>query len=82
MQGGLQPDLTLLFDVPLETASARLAGARSPDKFEAESRAFFQRTRDEYLRRAAAAPERFRVIDATRAIEEIRVTLEEIIASL
>ena len=82
VQGGLQPDLTLLFDVPLETASARLAGARSPDKFEAESRAFFQRTRDEYLRRAAAAPERFRVIDATRAIEEIRVTLEEIIASL
>ncbi|URF05599.1 dTMP kinase [Cupriavidus campinensis] len=82
VQGGLQPDLTLLFDVPLETASARLAGARSPDKFEAESRAFFQRTRDEYLRRAAAAPERFRVIDATRAIEEIRVTLEEIIANL
>ncbi|WP_149136068.1 dTMP kinase [Cupriavidus campinensis] len=82
VQGGLQPDLTLLFDVPLETASARLAGARSPDKFEAESRAFFQRTRDEYLRRAAAAPERFRVIDATRSIEEIRVTLEEIIANL
>lgn len=82
VQGGLQPDLTLLFDVPLETASARLAGARSPDKFEAESRAFFQRTRDEYLRRAAAAPERFRVIDATRSIEEIRVTLEGIIASL
>ncbi len=82
VQGGLQPDLTLLFDVPLETASARLAGARSPDKFEAESRAFFQRTRDEYLRRAAAAPARFRVIDATRSIDEIRVTLEEIIASL
>ncbi|HBD32184.1 MAG TPA: dTMP kinase, partial [Cupriavidus sp.] len=39
VQGGLQPDLTLLFDVPLETASARLAGAREPDKFEAESRA-------------------------------------------
>ncbi|MGO4761934.1 dTMP kinase [Cupriavidus sp. 2KB_3] len=82
VQGGLQPDLTLLFDVPLETASARLAGARSPDKFEAESRAFFQRTRDEYLRRAAAAPERFRVIDATRSIDEIRVMLEGIIASL
>ncbi len=38
VQDGLQPDLTLLFDVPLDTASARLAGAREPDKFEAESR--------------------------------------------
>ena len=82
VQGGIQPDLTLLFDVPLETASARLAGAREPDKFEAESRAFFERTRTEYLRRAAEAPQRFRVIDATRSIDQIRVTLEEILATL
>jgi len=82
VQGDLQPDLTLLFDVPLETASARLASAREPDKFEAESRAFFERTRAEYLRRAAEAPHRFRVIDATRSIDEIRVTLEEVLASL
>lgn len=82
VQDGLQPDLTLLFDVPLETASERLAGARSPDKFEAESRAFFQRTRDEYLRRAAQSPQRFRVIDATRSIEQIREELEAIIATL
>jgi len=82
VQGDLQPDLTLLFDVPLETAAERLAGAREPDKFEAESRAFFARTRDEYLRRAAEAPQRFRVIDATRSIDEIRVTLEQILASL
>lgn len=82
VQRGLQPDLTLLFDVPLETAAARLANAREPDKFEAESRAFFERTRNEYLRRAAQAPQRFRVIDSTRSIDEIRMTLEEIIASL
>ena len=82
VQDGLQPDLTLLFDVPLETASERLAGARAPDKFEAESRAFFQRTRDEYLRRAAAAPGRFRVIDATHSIDAIREELDQIIATL
>ncbi|AQV93803.1 dTMP kinase [Cupriavidus necator] len=82
VQGGLQPDLTLLFDVPLETASARLAGARTPDKFEAESRAFFQRTRDEYLRRAAQSPQRFRVIDATRSIADIRDELEKIVATI
>ncbi|UDM49062.1 dTMP kinase [Cupriavidus sp. MP-37] len=82
VQGGLQPDLTLLFDVPLETASARLAAARTPDKFEAESRAFFQRTRDEYLRRAAQSPQRFRVIDATRSIADIRDELEKILATI
>ncbi|MEM5277686.1 dTMP kinase [Cupriavidus taiwanensis] len=82
VQGGLQPDLTLLFDVPLETASARLAAARMPDKFEAESRAFFQRTRDEYLRRAAQSPQRFRVIDATRSIADIRDELEKILATI
>lgn len=82
VQDGLQPDLTLLFDVPLETASARLAGAREPDKFEAESRAFFDRTRQEYLRRAAESPQRFRVIDATRTIAGIQVELETILATL
>ncbi|AMR78222.1 dTMP kinase [Cupriavidus nantongensis] len=82
VQCGLQPDLTLLFDVPLETASARLAAARTPDKFEAESRAFFQRTRDEYLRRAAQSPQRFRVIDATRSIADIRDELEKILATI
>ena len=82
VQDGLQPDLTLLFDVPLETASARLAGAREPDKFEAESRAFFERTRQEYLRRAAESAQRFRVIDATRSIPEIQVELEKILATL
>ncbi|SCV00202.1 thymidylate kinase [Cupriavidus necator] len=82
VQGGLQPDLTLLFDVPLETASERLAGARAPDRFESESRAFFQRTRDEYLRRAAQSPQRFRVIDATRSIADIRDELERIIATV
>ncbi|CAN7319425.1 Thymidylate kinase [compost metagenome] len=82
VQGGLQPDLTLLFDVPLETASERLAGARAPDRFESESRAFFQRTRDEYLRRAAQSPQRFRVIDATRSIADIRDELEKIITTI
>jgi dTMP kinase len=82
VQGPLQPDLTLLFDVPLEVARERLAGARSPDKFEAESGAFFTRTRAEYLRRAAESPARFRVVDGTKSIAEIREELEDIVASL
>ncbi|MDR5833868.1 dTMP kinase [Caballeronia sp. LZ034LL] len=82
VQGGFQPDLTVLFDVPTETASERRSAARAPDKFERESETFFARTRGEYLRRAAESPQRFAVIDATRTIDEIRKELEETIASL
>lgn len=78
VQGTLQPDLTLLFDVPLQVAAERLAGARSPDKFEAESGTFFQKTRAEYLRRAEESPQRFRVIDGTRTIADIREELEKL----
>ncbi len=82
VQGGFQPDLTVLFDVPPETASERRGAVRSPDKFESETEAFFERTRAEYLRRADEAPYRFAIIDATQSIERIRKTLDEIIAAL
>ena len=82
VQGGFQPDLTVLFDIPTNIASDRRGAVRSPDKFESESDAFFNRTRAEYLRRAAESPDRFAVIDATQSIAEIQVKLENIIASL
>lgn len=82
VQDGLQPDLTLLFDIPNETASARRGAARTPDKFENQAAAFFERTRDEYLRRAHEAPERFVIIDAAGTIPEIQVELEKVIARL
>ncbi|MCS6765378.1 MAG: dTMP kinase [Candidatus Protistobacter heckmanni] len=78
-QKGLQPDLTLLFDIPTQVAAARLADARSPDKFEAESAAFFERTRAEYLRRAAADPARFRVIRADRSMKEVHQSIENVL---
>jgi len=76
----LQPDLTLLFDVPLEVARTRLDAARDPDKFEQEQADFFANTRAEYLRRAAEFPARFRIIDSNRSIAEIQLELREIIA--
>jgi dTMP kinase len=82
VQGGFQPDLTLLFDVPTEIASERRGAVRSPDKFESESDQFFGRTRAEYLRRAEESPDRFVVIDATQAIAEIQKQLEKIVASI
>ncbi|MBI1890841.1 MAG: dTMP kinase [Burkholderiales bacterium] len=78
----LQPDLTLLFDVPLEVARARLDAAREPDKFEQEKADFFAATRAVYLQRAAQFPERFRVIDSTQSIDYIRKSLEKLIVTI
>lgn len=78
----LQPDLTLLFDVPLEVARARLQAAREPDKFEQEKTDFFDATRREYLRRAAQFPQRFRLIDSTQTIPAVEQELKTIISGL
>jgi dTMP kinase len=78
----LQPDLTLLFDVPLDVARSRLDATRELDKFEQEKEAFFADTRAEYLRRAAEFPERFRVIDSTLAIAKVESVLDNILQSL
>ncbi|MBF4988647.1 dTMP kinase [Methylophilus sp. 14] len=82
VQGSLQPDITLLFDVPVEVSLQRLAGARTPDKFEAQGAEFFARLRAQYLARAAEFPQRFRVIDAHRSLEEVKKSVEEIISSI
>jgi dTMP kinase len=75
----LQPDLTLLFDVPLDVARARLDATRTLDKFEQEKEEFFAATRAEYLRRAAQFPQRFRIIDSTLPISEIEVLLDNLL---
>jgi len=72
VQGELRPDLTLLLDLPVETGMARIADLGRPDRFEREERDFFQRIRDNYLERAAAEPGRFRRIDASAPLEEVR----------
>lgn len=78
----VQPDLTLLFDVSAETARRRLAASRAPDKFEQQGSDFFEKTRREYLRRAAADGGRFRIIDASQSVEQIKNKLEDIISNL
>lgn len=75
----LQPDLTLLFDVPIEVARARLDATRTLDKFEKENADFFMDTRNEYLRRAQEFPQRFRIIDSTQTISAIQGQLKTII---
>ena len=86
IHGDCQPDLTLLFDVPALVSRARLdaaqAAGRTLDKFEREANAFFERVRGAYLERARDDPRRFRVIDSTRPLAEVRADLAAHLASL
>ncbi len=66
-----QPDLTFWFDLAPEEAARRLAGARAPDKFEAEPVEFFRRVASGYAARRDAEPRRFARIDADRPREEV-----------
>lgn len=78
----LQPDLTLLFDLPLDVARERIVLAnRTLDKFEQERVDFHERVRLAYLERAHAHPSRIRVIDANQPLDKIRVKLEEVLSS-
>jgi dTMP kinase len=82
VQGSLQPDMTLLFDVPVEISMKRLTTAREPDKFEREDAKFFEKLRQAYLTRAQENPERFRVINANQALDKVKVLVEEIILKI
>ena len=82
VQGSLQPDLTLLFDVPVEISMKRLTTAREPDKFEREDAKFFEKLRHAYLTRAAENTTRFRVIDANQALDKVKVLVEKIISTI
>jgi len=80
VQGGRQPDLTLLFDLPPAIAAARLSAARQPDRFEAQDQAFFERVRAAYLARLAAQPERFALIDAAQSPDEVALQIRAALA--
>jgi dTMP kinase len=82
VQSELQPDVTLLFDVPVEVSMQRLSATRVPDKFEREDADFFSRIRQAYLQRAQENPARFRVIDASVALTEVVANVEAILATI
>jgi len=77
VQQGMQPDMTILFDVAPEIGLARSGGIKSPDRFEQEEEGFYQRVRQAYLRRAREHPARIHVIDAGASIAVIRQELEK-----
>ena len=77
---GKRPDITLLFDVPVDVAFQRISKERVLDRFETEAMEFHQRVRNVYLDRASKEPHRFTVIDANRSIETIRDDLKSILS--
>ena len=82
VQGNLQPDLTLLFDVPVEISLQRLATAREPDKFEREDAKFFEKLRQAYLTRAKENSSRIKIINANQSLEKVKALVEEIIITI
>lgn len=75
VQGDLRPDLTLVFDLPVEVGLARAAARGKLDRFEQEQRSFFEAVRQTYLARAAQAPERYRVLDAAQPLSQVQADL-------
>jgi len=80
---GLLPDRTLVFDCPYEVSRERLEQTgRVPDRFERENREFFERVRQEYLGLARSDPERIRLVDASKSLDDIKKVIEEEISTL
>lgn len=75
IQKGLEPDLTLLLDAPLDVGAGRI-GARTPDHFERERRPFFERVRATYLSLAAQHPERIKIVDAAQPLPQVQRQIE------
>lgn len=79
VQGDLRPDLTLLFDLPIEEGLKRAAARGRLDRFEQEHQVFFQRVRDAYLAQAKQEPERFSIIDAAPALNKVQAQIEQLL---
>jgi dTMP kinase len=81
VQGDLRPDLTLLLDAPIEVGMERARNRGKLDRFEEEQSAFFNRVRQNYLSRAEKSPDRFKVIDATQALDNVQDDITNVMLS-
>jgi dTMP kinase len=82
VQGDLRPDLTLIFDLPVEVGLARAAARGRLDRFEQEGQDFFQAVRQAYLDRAAAQPQRYRLVDAAQPLAQVQQSLDGLLPQL
>lgn len=81
VHGDLQPDLTILLDAPVEVSQSRAGRRGEPDRIEIERSDFFNRARECYLGLAQAEPDRFVVVDATDTLDQVRQTIEAVVAA-
>ncbi|QXI42167.1 dTMP kinase [Pseudomonas wayambapalatensis] len=82
VQGALRPDLTLVFDLPVEVGLARAAARGRLDRFEQEGQAFFEAVRQAYLQRAAQAPQRYSLLDAGQSLEAVQRAIDALLPGI
>ena len=82
VQGTLQPDLTLYFDVPADVGQQRVSRGGVVDRFEQEQADFFLRVRAAYLDRAQRFSDRIKIIDSNRSLPEVKAAVEQVLQSL
>lgn len=78
----LEPDLTLLLDMPVEVGLERIAARGTPDRIEREALAFFERARQAYLQQALAAPQRIVVVDAAQPLQQVQECVRQALTPL
>ncbi|CRN00450.1 Thymidylate kinase [Pseudomonas sp. 34 E 7] len=82
VQGDLRPDLTLLFDLPVEVGMARASARGRLDRFELEGQAFFDAVRTAFLERARAEPTRYYLLDAAQPLAQVQQALDALLPTL
>lgn len=82
VQGELRPDLTLVFDLPVEVGLARAAARGRLDRFEQEGQAFFEAVRQAYLQRAAQQPQRYSLLDAAQPLAAVQRAIDALLPGL
>ena len=82
VQGDLRPDLTLVFDLPIEIGLSRAAARGRLDRFEQEGTAFFEAVRHAYLARAQADPQRYSILDAGQSLEAVQRDIDSLLPTM
>ena len=82
VQGDLRPDLTLILDIDVELGLNRARQRGELDRFESETIGFFERVRESYRQRAAAAPERYRLVDAGKPLVEVQAEIDAVLTAM
>jgi len=82
VQGDLRPDITLLLDLPVETGLKRARNRSEPDRFESEKIEFFENVRSAYLKIAHNEPERVKVIDASKPLDDVQMQIKSVLTNI